>query len=224
MAVGEDDVAEETGAFVFGDGFHDRLARAGQDFPRRFKIQQQRSETVAVIGIGAVVDFQPALRRANGSGPGPDTRAVPHARPTVREATVAAPMHEVRRFGEPDVVAADERTAGTVQGVVFAADSLAENRAVLVVRRENHAVLANIAPVGGAAQADADAVLRDLRKGQVIGLADLRHAAIFDAVGFQFALAKHRRIGRVFAKIDSVSTGDQTKMRHRRQDNPCRRS
>ena len=73
------------------------------------------------------------------------------------------------------------------------------------------------APVGRAAQADAHSVLRYLRKGQVIRVADLRHTAIFNAVGFQFALAEHRRIRRVFAKIDSVRTGDQTKMRHRRQ-------
>ena len=152
-----------------------------------------------------MVDFQPALRRADGGGPGPDTGAVPHARPAVGQAAVLAPMHEVGRFGEPDVVAAEVRTAGPVQGVVLTADLLAEDRAVLVVGRENHAVVAEIAPIGGAAQAHAHAVLRDLRKGQVVGLPDLRHAAIFDAVGFEFALAEHRGIGRVFGEVDAIS-------------------
>ena len=71
---------------------------------------------------------------------------------------------------------------------------LAEDGAVFVVGRKDHAVMANVSPVAGAAQAHADAVLGDLRERQIVGLADLRHAAIFDSVGFQFTLAEYRRV------------------------------
>ena len=49
-----------------------------------------------VFTIRAVVNCQPALRRANGGGPGADTGAVPQAGPAVRQTAVPAPMDEVR--------------------------------------------------------------------------------------------------------------------------------
>ena len=106
VAVGEDNVAEETGAFVIGDGFHDRLARAGQNFPRRFKVQQQRPETVAVVAHrrrGRFPASRPACgwerprrqrarcptcpadcARCNGDGPNARGRAIRRARCSCR--------------------------------------------------------------------------------------------------------------------------------------------
>ena len=81
------------------------------------------AEAVAMLGVGAVVNFEPAFGSADRGGTGADAGAVPHAGPAVGEATVLAPMDEVGRFGEPDVVAADVRAAGAMQGEVSAADS-----------------------------------------------------------------------------------------------------
>ncbi len=153
-----------------------------------------RPEAVAIVGVGAVVNFQPAVGSADRGGPGADAGAIPHARSRVCHATMIAPVHEVGRLGEPDVVAADVRAAGAVEGEVFAADLLPEDRAVFVVGRKDHAVMANVAPIGGAAQADADAVFRDCGEGEIVGLADLGHAAIFDTVRFEVALPEHRRV------------------------------
>ena len=70
---------------------------------------------------------------------------------SVCQATMVAPVQEVRRLGEPNIIAAEIRAAWTVQGVIHAVDRLLKKRAILVVRRENHAVVANVAPIGCAA-------------------------------------------------------------------------
>ena len=67
---------------------------------------------------------------------------------------------------------------------------------------------------------------RDLGEGEVIGVADLDHAAILDPIRFQIALAKHgptevagtgRVRDSVLAEMDAVFAGDQPQMRHRGQ-------
>jgi len=79
LSVGEDDVAEETGALVFCERFHDRLAGAGYDFPGSFKIEQQGAEAVAVFAVGAVVDFDPTFGSADGGGTCADAGRCPTA-------------------------------------------------------------------------------------------------------------------------------------------------
>ena len=61
MSVAEDDIAKEAFAFVCRDWFHDRLLGARQHPPRFGEIEQQRAETVAILGISAVINFQPSL-------------------------------------------------------------------------------------------------------------------------------------------------------------------
>ena len=104
----------------------------------------------------------------------------------MREAAMITPVQQVGRLGDPHIVAAQCRAAGAVQGVIQAADLFVEDRTILVMRRKDHALRTNLAPVARAPQPHPHAMLRDLGIGEVIGIADPDHPAILNAERFQF--------------------------------------
>src|SRR5208337_866006 len=125
MPVGEDHVTKKARLFVVGKRLHDRIVRAGKHFPGFVEVEQQGAEAVTGgIGGRSVVDLQTALGCANRGPAGAHPGAVPHSFPAVGDTAMIAPVFEVGRLGNPDVIAAQYGTAGTVQGVVSAADLL----------------------------------------------------------------------------------------------------
>ena len=53
----------------------------------------------------------------------------------------------------------------------------------------------------------------DLRIGQIVGFADLRHAAVLDAVGFQFS-GSHQGLALLrLSEVDAIVAGQQAKVR-----------
>lgn len=92
-----------------------------------------------------------------------------------------APMKQVERARRPDVVAADPDAAGPVQAHQVLADPFLEDRAVLVVRRQDHADAAEAAPIPGFDAGDADAGCGDRDVGEQVAIADGRHPAILEA-------------------------------------------
>ena len=93
-----------------------------------FQVQQKRAEAIAFLLAGAVINFQPAGRGFDWRGACADAGAVPFARSGPREADVPAPVEEVGRLREPDVVAADLRAGRAVQGKIATADFLFKQR------------------------------------------------------------------------------------------------
>src|ERR1035441_264083 len=182
MTIGEHHIAEEACVFVVRGRLHDGIARAGQNLPGLFQIQQQRAKAIPVSRVGAVINFQPTLRRADGGGSGADAGAVPHAGTRVRQATMVAPMKQIGRLRQPEVIATNGRAAGAMESVVLAANLRVKNGAIFIVRRENHSMGSDAAPIGGASQSHADAVSGDFGESQVIDGAYLSDATVFDAV------------------------------------------
>ena len=104
-----------------------------------------------------------------------------------------------------------------MQGIVSAANPLAEDGTVLVMWRQDHAVRAGHAPVARAAESHTHAVLRDLGEGQVVRIAHLDDSAIFDAIRLKLTLTKEGRIGLRFAEMYAIVAGHQPQVRHRGQ-------
>ncbi len=88
--------------------------------------------------------------------------------------------------------------------VVFAANLLFEDGAILVVGSENHAHMFKVFPIARRSQPNAHTVAGDLRIGQVVGLANLRDAAIFNAIGFQLAGSHEGLAAFRLGKVNSV--------------------
>src|ERR1039458_7880435 len=128
-----------------------------------------------------------------------------------------APMNQVGGLCQPDVVAAQLGTAGPVQGVVFAPDPLFEERAILVVRWKDHAFVPEFLPVAGRPQAHPYAMPGNLGIGQIKGRVDLRHPAVLDAEGLQFARSGQGPAGFRFGEVDSVVARQQAQMGERRE-------
>ena len=83
-------------------------------------------------------------------------------------APVIPPVQAVGRLGKPDVVAAELRTARTVEGIIFPADRRFKKGAVLVMRREYHTLAFEGFEIAGSYQPHPYSNGRNLRKGQEI--------------------------------------------------------
>ena len=73
--------------------------------------------------------------------------------------------------------------------------------------------MVNAFPIVCPPQPHADAMRRDFSERQVVGLADLRHATVLDAVGFEFTLAENGRIRRLFREVEPIITSHKPKVR-----------
>src|SRR6266850_2954188 len=182
MSVREYDVAEKAHLFIFSNWFHDGFLRARQHFPRRLQVEEQRAKAIAVRRARPMINLQPARIRPDWRSTGPDTFAVPHAGTAACETPMPSPMRQVRRFRNPNIVAAQHRTARSMQRIVFAANLFLEDRAILVVRWKNHSTTVECAPIFCAAESHSHPTLRYLRKCEMVRIADLRHSAILDAI------------------------------------------
>src|SRR4029077_18980412 len=118
--------------------------------PWRVQIEKQGAKAVPVITVGPVINLEPPLGCANGGGARANASAVPLAGPAVCEAAMPTPMHQIRRFGEPNIAAPEDGAAGAMQGVVLTSNRLAENRTVLVMRRKNHSMMTDVPPISRA--------------------------------------------------------------------------
>src|SRR5712672_580598 len=101
-----------------------------------------------------------------------------------------APVGQVRRFRNPDVIPANRRARRPVEGEIFSADFFLEDGAVLVVRRENHPRGIKVPPIPGSAQADTDAIFGDRGEGEQKLVSELRHTTILDAIGLEATLSE----------------------------------
>src|SRR5580658_7645269 len=147
MPIREDDLAEEALQFVRSCRLHDWRLRTCQHPPGLFEVKQQRAKAIAILFGRAVINLQPAFRGPDRCGARSDPSAVPAPLAAVRKTTMPAPMNQVGRLGQPDIVAAQLRTAGTVQRIILAAYLFVEDCAILVVWGEDHANMIEVLPV-----------------------------------------------------------------------------
>ena len=122
MAVGEDDLPEKALLLIESQRFHDGSIRACQHSPRLVEIEQQRAEAVTILLCRAVINLQPSCGGADRSRSRTNASTVPMPLAAVCQAMVPAPMNQIGRLGQPNVIASQLRAAGPMQRIVFAAD------------------------------------------------------------------------------------------------------
>src|ERR1035438_3265393 len=187
VAIGEDNVAEKALLLIRSQRLHDWGFGTGNHAPGFVKIKQKSPKTVAVFLGRAVINLQPTLgsldRRCSSANP----CTIPIPLPAVGQAAVSAPMNQVRRLRQPNVVAAQLRAAGPMERVVFATDLFFKESAVFVVRGKDHPLINEVLPITRGPQSHAHAIARDLRIRQAVFVVDLRNSAVFYAVSLQFA-------------------------------------
>ena len=83
------------------------------------KVEQQRAKAVSVFFGRAVIDLKPAFGCPDWRRSRANAGAVPVPLAAMGQATVSAPVNEVGRFGQPNIIAAQFRAAGSVERVVF---------------------------------------------------------------------------------------------------------
>src|SRR5687767_10193310 len=104
MPVGENHVTKKAVQFVRLSRLHERLVAPGNHPPGFFEIEQERTEAIAMLFVGAVINGKPSLRSFYRRAPRANTYAVPHTRSGFGNALVMSPMNTIRRFSNPYVV------------------------------------------------------------------------------------------------------------------------
>src|SRR5690606_23317091 len=169
VAIGKHHMAEKPAGLIGGRGLHDGMAAPTQYDRRVFQVQQQCAKAIPVIGVGTMVDGQPALLGADRGCTGTHPLAIPITSPRTGNELVVSPMDAIVRTGEPDVVAAEFDTAGAMEGIVLAADACFEQGAVFIMGWQDQPVRPEFLPVRGGSQRHGYAVWRYSREGKVIG-------------------------------------------------------
>ena len=118
MAVREYDIAEKALLLIFREGLHERFPAARKNMRRVVQIQEQRTETVAMIGGRAVINFKPPFRRPHRSRARANALAVPSIAARAGDAAMVAPVQQVGRAADPDEVPAKTEPTRTVQCMV----------------------------------------------------------------------------------------------------------
>src|ERR1017187_265160 len=164
-----------------------------------------------------MVDFQPAYRSSNRGCASTDTGAVPHPGTSPRNANVFAPMQQVGRLGEPDIVAANLRTGRAMQCKITAANFFIKQNAILVMRRKDKTMFAELPPVRRGAHAHRDTVRRNRSVGQVVSVIKSGNATILKPESLAWAATMKRRVNLAFTEAHTIFTRHQPQMRERRQ-------
>ena len=128
-----------------------------------------------------------------------------------------APVYAVRTLGYPHVVAAQLRTARAVERIVSAVYLFLKQRAVLVVRREYHAFMCEVAEITGVHHAHSHRYRRHFREGEIISVIHCGYAAVLNTERLIETAAENRRIFAVFMKVNTVVAEHKTQVGERRE-------
>ena len=212
----KDHVSEEALTLVGGLRFENRLACPCDDLPRLGAVQQNRPETIAIISVDPVVNFEPAPVGFERYGTGADLRLIPMARAGSHQAAVVSPAVQVGRFGYPDILFVEEGGDGPVQGVKLALDFPGKKHDILIFRTEDDAVTTVRIKILRRYQAGchADRGNRDVI--DIVYTADQADPRILEAECFVI-VCREDRGDIVNLEIDAVFAAGQSQMRNRSQ-------
>src|SRR5579875_1718455 len=99
-----------------------------------------------------------------------------------------------------------------MQDLIIPADFFWKQGAIFIGRRNNHAVLRKMLPIGGTAHSDADAVGRNRRVSEIEPAFNFGHAAILYAKGFEDSLSE-QRWGLCYLETDPIFARREPEMR-----------